>query len=95
MKLEEMNALTAKGVLSAKVREAIKSNDSNAVATALEGLGFEYVKEKNAFVKARAAQDATVYTILTMTVSTLHPMDAAERKSKPKKAVENVEIEID
>lgn len=79
-------ALTDKGVLKTAVRNAIKTKDMDEALTALSALGYEYVEEKNAFVQAREdIKGNLVYTVLTMTVSTKHPSELAERKPRAKK----------
>lgn len=88
-------ALTEKGVLKAQVRNAIKDIDNAELENVLTDLGYDYVADKNAYVQTRVDSNGTeVYTVLTMTVTTKHPTDLAERKAKPKaKATESVEIE--
>lgn len=88
-------ALTEKGVLKNAVRTAIKEKDTAVLVDALADLGFEYVEDKNAFALTRVDENGSnVYTVLTMTISTKHPSDLAERKSKPKAFTEkDIEIE--
>lgn len=88
-------ALTEKGVLKNAVRTAIKDKDTAVLEGVLAELGFEYVADKNAFVLTRVDEKGSnVYTVLTMTVSTKHPNELAERKSKPKASTEkDIEIE--
>lgn len=88
-------ALTEKGVLKNAVRTAIKEKDTAVLVDALTDLGFEYVEDKNAFALTRVDENGSnVYTVLTMTISTKHPSDLAERKSKPKASTEkDIEIE--
>lgn len=87
-------ALTDKKVLKQSVRELIQKKDLNAVANSLLQLGFEEVEGKNCLVLMREDNNGdTVYTTLTMTVGTTHPLDKAQKKSKPKaKATEKQEI---
>lgn len=89
-------ALTEKGVLKTAVRNAIKSKDNAELEPVLNELGFEYVEDKNAYVMAREDQNGNlVYTVLTMTISTKHPSDLAERKPKAKKQTESQEVEVE
>ena len=82
-------AITEKGVLKNAVRTSIKAKDTAILVDALADLGFEFVEDKNAYVLTRVDNNETpVYTILTMTISTKHPSDLAERKSKPKASKE-------
>lgn len=95
-KISEMNVLTEKGVLKNNVRASVKEHDSKKVADTLNTLGFEYVADKNAYVKTRVDMNGVeIYTVLTMTVTTKHPSDLAERKPKAKKASEPSAIEIE
>lgn len=95
-KISEMNVLTEKGVLKNNVRASVKAHDSEKVADTLNTLGFEYVADKNAYVKTRVDMNGVeIYTVLTMTVTTKHPNDLAERKPKAKKASEPSAIEIE
>lgn len=95
-KISEMNVLTEKGVLKNNVRASVKAHDSEKVADTLNTLGFEYVADKNAYVKTRVDMNGVeIYTVLTMTVTTKHPSDLAERKPKAKKASEPSAIEIE
>ena len=95
-KMNEISILTEKGVLKAHVRNQIKTNDYNKLVEVLAELGYEPVKEKNAFAKARQDKDGNVvYTTLTMAVSTKHPSELAEKKSKPKAKAEIEEIEVE
>lgn len=94
MKQIKGNALTEKGVLKAQVRDTIKTIDSKELSSNLEDLGYEYIPNKNAYVLTRVDTNGNnVYTILSMTVSTKHPTELAEKKSKPKAKAEVVEIE--
>ena len=88
-------ALTEKGVLKAQVRNAIKDKEVGYLTPNLEDMGYEYVESKNCYVQTRVDQNGTeVYTVLTMTVSTKHPLNLAERKAKPKaSATEDIEVE--
>lgn len=88
-------ALTEKNVLKAQVRNSIKEIDNAHLNPVLADLGYEYVADKNAYVQTRVDQNGTeVYTVLTMTVSTKHPSELAERKPRAKaKATEEVEVE--
>lgn len=95
-KISEMNVLTEKGVLKNGVRTSIKGHDSVKVADTLETLGFEYVADKNAYVKTRVDMNGVeIYTVLTMTVTTKHPSDLAERKPKAKTPSDPNSIEIE
>lgn len=95
MKKINGNALTEKGVLKAQVRNAIKEKDTAELESVLAELCYYYVADKNAYVQTRVDENGVnVYTVLTMTVSTKHPSNLAERKAKPKaKATEEVEVE--
>lgn len=89
-------ALTDKGVLKPAVRTAIKGKDVEELSNILADYGYEYCADKGAFVLTRADNnDNEIYTVLTMTVSTTHPSNLAERKGKPKKASTKEEIEIE
>ena len=95
-KISEMNVLTDKGVLKNGVRTAIKDNDSGKIATALEDLGYEYVADKNAYVKTRYdVNGVAIHTVLTMTVTTKHPSELAERKPKAKTPSDPNAIELE
>lgn len=95
MKRINGNALTEKSVLKAQVRNVIKEKDTAELEPVLADLGYDYVADKNAYVQTRVDENGVeVYTVLTMTVSTKHPSNLAERKAKPKaKATEEVEVE--
>ena len=88
-------ALTEKSVLKNAVRNSIKEIDNASLEPVLEDLGYEYVADKNAYVQTRVDQNGNlVHTVLTMTITTKHPNDLAERKPKAKaKSTESVEIE--
>lgn len=89
-------ALTEKNVLKTAVRNAIKSKDNTELNPALTELGYEFVEDKNAYVLTREDQNGNlVHTVLTMTISTKHPSDLAERKPKAKKSTENQEVEVE
>jgi hypothetical protein len=89
-------ALTEKGVLKTAVRNAIKSKDNAELEPVLTEIGFDYVEDKNAYVLAREDNNGNaVYTVLTMTISTKHPSDLAERKPKAKKPTESQEVEVE
>ena len=89
-------ALTEKGVLKNAVRSAIKERDNAELESVLNDLGYEYVENKNAYVQTRVDQNGNeVYTVLTMTISTKHPSDLAERKSKPKAKATDNEVEVE
>ena len=89
-------ALTEKGVLKPSVRTAIKNKDVAELQGIIDTMGFEYCADKNAFVLTRSdANGNEIYTVLSMTVSTTHPSNLAERKGKPKKASVKEEIEIE
>lgn len=88
-------ALTDKGVIKNAVRNTIKAKDNAELFSPMSNLGYEYVEDKNAYVLTRVDNNGNeVYTVLTMTITTKHPSDLAERKSKPKaKTTEEIEIE--
>jgi hypothetical protein len=89
-------ALTEKGVLKTAVRNAIKSKDNAELEPVLTEIGFDYVEDKNAYVLAREDNNGNaVYTVLTMTISTKHPSELAERKPKAKKPTESQEVEVE
>lgn len=89
-------ALTEKGVLKTAVRNAIKSKDNADLEPVLTEIGFDYVEDKNAYVMTREDQNGNlVHTVLTMTISTKHPSDLAERKPKAKKPTESQEVEVE
>lgn len=89
-------ALTEKGVLKTAVRNAIKSKDNAELEPVLTEIGFDYVEDKNAYVLVREDNNGNaVYTVLTMTISTKHPSELAERKPKAKKPTENQEVEVE
>lgn len=89
-------ALTEKGVLKTAVRNAIKSKDNAELEPVLTELGYTYVEDKNAYVLEREDNNGNlVYTVLTMTISTKHPSDLAERKPKAKKPSESQEVEVE
>lgn len=89
-------ALTEKGVLKTAVRNAIKSKDSAELENVLLELGYTYVENKNAYVLTREDnEDNAVYTVLTMTITTKHPSELAERKPKAKKSTESQEVEVE
>ena len=88
-------ALTEKGVLKAQVRNAIKDKEITHLTPALAEMGYEYVESKNCYVQTRVDSNGTeVYSVLTLTISTKHPTNLAERKAKPKaSATEDIEVE--
>lgn len=88
-------AVTEKGALKPLVRNKIKSLDLNAVAELLADYGFTIVEGKNAVALERKDEnDNSIYTVLTMTISTLNPTAKAERVYKSKaKPTETIEIE--
>lgn len=89
-------ALTEKGVLKTAVRNAIKSKDNAELEMVLAELGYTYVEDKNAYVVTREDNNGNlVHTVLTMTISTKHPSDLAERKPKAKKPTESQEVEVE
>ena len=89
-------ALTEKGVLKTAVRNAIKSKDNAELEMVLAELGYTYVEDKNAYVVTREDNNGNaVYTVLTMTISTKHPSDLAERQPKAKKPTESQEVEVE
>ena len=89
-------ALTEKGVLKTAVRNAIKSKDNAELEMVLVELGYTYVEDKNAYVLTREDNNGNaVHTVLTMTISTKHPSDLAERKPKAKKPNESQEVEVE
>ena len=89
-------ALTEKNVLKTAVRNAIKSKDNTELEPVLTELGYEFVEDKNAYVLTREDQNGNlVHTVLTMTITTKHPSDLAERKPKAKKSTESQEVEVE
>lgn len=96
MKTIKGNALTEKNVLKTAVRNAIKAKDTAELETVMSDLGYDYVAEKNAYVQTREdAHGNQVHTVLTMTISTKHPSDLAERKPKAKKSADTDTVEVE
>jgi trigger factor len=76
--------------------EAVNALYPQALDAAIVESGYEYVEDKNAYVMTREDQNGNlVHTVLTMTISTKHPSDLAERKPKAKKPSENQEVEVE
>lgn len=82
---------TENGGVSNKTRNAVKKQAAVAVDGILAdgNIKFEYVAEKGCFCAVVAVDEITqksVYVVLDLTVTDMHPADRAERKSRAGKS---------
>lgn len=97
--MNEIKFRTENGGVSNKVRNAVKKQAAVAVGNVLDmgNLNFEWVAEKGCFCAIVAVDEKTqkpVYVILDTTVTDMHPLDRAERKSRAGKSKPVAKTEV-